>query len=110
MGRPPPDSVECVCNTTKLVVAAAARIDVTLFLGGLNDLMACLAGRFPRVETRATGRRLVEAMLSETPSKNCWTLAEHAGDKNPHVMQHFLSRASWDDTGAGEDLRDWVVN
>lgn len=80
------------------------------FVGGLDELMACVAGRFARVESRATCRRMMLGMLSEVPSKNCWTLAEHVGDKNPHVMQHFLSRAAWDDAGAGEDLRDYVVD
>jgi len=57
-----------------------------------------------------TCRRMLTGMLSELPSKNCWTIAEHAGDANPHVMQHFLSRARWDDDGAGEDLREYVVD
>jgi hypothetical protein len=28
---------------------------------------------------------------------NCWTIAEAAGHRGPHRLQHLLSRAVWDD-------------
>ncbi|MFB9966081.1 IS701 family transposase [Sinosporangium siamense] len=71
--------------------------------------MGRIAGRFTRVETRRRTRTLVEAMRAELPRKNCWTLAEHAGDTSPGGMQHLLSRASWDTDGVRDDLRDFVV-
>ena len=27
---------------------------------------------------------------TDLPRKNCWTIAEHAGDSDPHGMQHLL--------------------
>jgi hypothetical protein len=42
-------------------------------------------------------------LLAELPGKNCWTIAEHAGERDPHGMQHFLARASWDANGVRED-------
>jgi SRSO17 transposase len=48
-------------------------------------------------------------MLAELPRKNCWTIAEHAGDASPDGMQHLLNRASWDTDGVAADLRDHVV-
>jgi hypothetical protein len=39
-------------------------------------------------------RVLVRRLLAELPRKNCWTLAEHAGDISPTGMQHLLSQAS----------------
>ncbi|MBF6357684.1 IS701 family transposase [Nocardia higoensis] len=48
-------------------------------------------------------------MVSELPNKNCWTLAEHAGDRSPDAMQHLLSAAVLDEDGLREDLRDYVV-
>ena len=48
-------------------------------------------------------------LLADLPRKNCWTIAEHAGDADPHGMQHLLARASWDTDGVRDDLRDYVV-
>jgi hypothetical protein len=39
--------------------------------------------------------------LADLPRKNCWTLAEHAGDARPDGMQHLLGRAVWDHDGCG---------
>jgi SRSO17 transposase len=41
--------------------------------------------------------------------KKCWTIAEHAGDPDPHGMQHLLARATWDTDGVRDDLRDYVT-
>jgi hypothetical protein len=41
--------------------------------------------------------------------KNLWTIAEHAGDRDPHGMQHLLNRARWDTDGVRDDLHDYVT-
>jgi len=61
------------------------------------------------VETRRRAAGLLLGLLAELPRKNCWTIAEHAGDANPDGMQHLLNRASIDTDGLREDLRDYVV-
>ncbi|GLW31202.1 hypothetical protein Areg01_41420 [Actinoplanes regularis] len=43
------------------------------------------------------------------PVKNCWTIAEHAGDDGPGGMQDLIGRASWDDALVRADLRDFVT-
>src|SRR4051794_13193583 len=48
-------------------------------------------------------------MLADLPRKNCWTIAEHAGEATPDGMQHLLARAVWDTDGVRDDLRDYVV-
>ena len=48
-------------------------------------------------------------MLSGLDRKNCWTIAEHRGDRTPDGLQHLLSRAKWDADAVREDLRDYVV-
>ena len=48
-------------------------------------------------------------LLADLPRKNCWTIAEHAGDRDPHGMQHLLNRAVWDADGVRDDLREHVV-
>jgi SRSO17 transposase len=68
-----------------------------------------MAGRFARVETRHRARAFVRGLLADLPRKNCWTIAEHAGDPDPHGMQNFLARASWDTDGVRDDLRDYVI-
>ena len=67
-----------------------------------------MAGRFARVETRHRTRGFLLGLLADLPRKNCWTIAEHAGDPDPHGMQHLLARASWDTDGVRDDLRDYV--
>lgn len=55
--------------------------------------MSRVAGRFTRVEPRRRVRQLVLGLLSDLPRKNCWTIAEWAGERTPDVMQHLLGRA-----------------
>jgi SRSO17 transposase len=69
-----------------------------------------MATRFPRVETRRRAGKFVLGLLADLPRKNCWSIAEHAGDRDPHGMQHLLARASWDTDGARDDLRDYVTD
>jgi hypothetical protein len=58
-----------------------------------DEMMGRVAGRFGRVELRRRARAFVRGLLADLPRKNCWTIAEHAGDPNPDRMQHLLARA-----------------
>jgi SRSO17 transposase len=72
-----------------------------------DDLLAA-AG--PSVDPgRWLGTFDVLGLLAELPRKNCWTIAEHAGDRTPDGMQHLLSRARWDADGIRDDVRSYVV-
>ncbi len=71
--------------------------------------MGRIAGRLARVEARRRAGRLVLGLLSDLPRKNCWTIAEWAGEATPHGMQHLLCRASWDADAVRDDVRDYVV-
>lgn len=71
--------------------------------------MSRIAGRFARVEPRRRAGRLVLGLLPDLPRKNCWTIAEWAGEANPHGMQHLLRRASWDADAVRDDVREYVV-
>jgi hypothetical protein len=51
----------------------------------------------------------IVGLLAGLPRKNCWTIAEHAGEATPGGMQHLLSRARWDADGVRDDLRGYVV-
>jgi len=74
-----------------------------------DRLLERMAGRFTRIETRRRTRGFLLGLLADLPRKNCWTIAEHAGDPDPHGMQNLLARASWDTDGVRDDLRDYVI-
>jgi SRSO17 transposase len=74
-----------------------------------EELLGRVAGRFARVDLRRRARAFVRGLLADLPRKNCWTIAEHAGDPNPDGMQYLLARAVWDHDKVRDDLRDYVV-
>ena len=82
---------------------------LAVWIAGLNDLFALVAGRFPRVEPRLRARAYVRGLLAPLASKNGWTLAEAAGDATPDGMQRLLNRAAWDADGVRDDVRGYVV-
>jgi SRSO17 transposase len=92
-------------------VAAGHSLDVdpARWQGELDGLLGRAAARFGRVEPRRRARAFVLGLLSDLPRKNCWTLAEHAGDATPDGMQHLLARAVWDEDGVRDDVRAYVV-
>jgi SRSO17 transposase len=92
-------------------VAAGHSVDVdpACWQELFDELLGRVAGRFARVDLRRRARAFVRGLLSDLPSKNCWTIAEHAGDPNPDGMQHLLARAVWDEDEVRDDLRDYVV-
>ena len=90
-------------------MAAGHSVDPGRWLGMLDELMLRIGARFRRVEPRRRARTFVLVLLAGLPRKNCWTIAEHAGDATPGGMQHLLSRASWDADGVRDDLRAYVL-
>ena len=66
----------------------------------LDELMDALACCFGRVEPRRQARKYIACLMSGVPRKNCWTLAQEAGDRTPDRMQRLLERASWDHKSA----------
>src|ERR671931_2374163 len=68
-----------------------------------------LGVHFARVEPFAQAGKYVRGLMSDLPRKNCWTLAEYAGDATPDRMQRLLERASWDTMAAMGTVRDFVV-
>jgi SRSO17 transposase len=84
-------------------------VDPAGWQAGLEELLGRVAGRFGRVEPRQRARAFVLGLLADLPRKNCWTIAEHAGDASPDGMQHLLGRAVWDHDGVRDDVRASVV-
>ena len=71
--------------------------------------MERIAARFGRVEPRRRARAFVLGLLAGLPRKNCWSIAEYAGDPTPGGMQHLLGRARWDADAVRDDLRDYLT-
>lgn len=71
--------------------------------------MGQIAGRFARVEPRRRVGNLVQGLLSDLPRKNCWSIAEWAGEASPDGMQHLLGRAKWDADRVRDDVREYVL-
>ncbi len=71
--------------------------------------MLRVGGRFARVEPRRRMVSFVRGLLAGLARVNCWTIAEHAGERCPRGMQRLLSAAVWDEGGVRDDLRDYVL-
>jgi len=48
-------------------------------------------------------------LLADLPRRNCWTIAEHAGQATPDGLQHLLAGAVWDHDGIRDDIRDYLL-
>ncbi|MET8090569.1 IS701 family transposase [Micromonospora sp. NPDC005220] len=70
--------------------------------------MLTVGQRFRRPEPRRRVRDFVRGLLAPLPRKNCWTIAEHAGDTGPDGMQDLLTRVKWDDAEVRADVREFV--
>jgi SRSO17 transposase len=98
-----------VWNKEAAAVAAAHSVDPDRWQDAFSEVIDRIAPRFARYEPLRHAASLMQGMLSGLEKKNCWTIAEHRGLKNPHGLQHLLSRAEWDADAVRDDLRSYVV-
>jgi SRSO17 transposase len=90
--------------------AASTVVEAVLACDLLDELMmGGMAGCFARVEPRRQARKYVTGLISDLPRKNCWALAEQAGDVTPDRMQRLLERAAWDAADAMAAVRTFAV-
>jgi SRSO17 transposase len=75
----------------------------------LTQLHARIASRFARPEPRRRALAYLQGLLSESPRKNGWHLAEQAREAHPYGMQRRLSQAVWDTDGVRDDLREYAL-
>jgi len=59
--------------------------------------------------TAASSDAFVRGLLAGLSRVNCWTVAEHGGERCPRDMQRLLSSAVWDEDGIRDDLRSYVL-
>ena len=97
-------------NNEIAAVAAAHRVDPDRWWTQFGALIDRIGPRFSRYEPLRHAAGLMLGMVSGLDRKNCWTIAEHRGDRSPDGLQHVLSRAKWDAEAVRDDLRDYVVD
>jgi SRSO17 transposase len=107
MTQPPHDHV-CV-KKQQSEAAAAASIGARWSLRERDALMEGLRSCFARVQTWLQAGRYVNALASELPSRNGWSIGEQCGDRSPGRAQRLLSRASWDEDAAMSQVRRHAV-
>src|SRR5215207_7244983 len=96
-------------TTEDHTVAAGHSVAPAGWQARLDELLGRVASRFGRVEPRRHARALVLGLLADLPRKNCWTIAEHAGQTSPDGLQHLLAGAVWDHDKVRDDVRDWLL-
>nr|AFG19437.1 transposase [Streptomyces flaveolus] len=85
--RPSPARPCCGVWTDDETMVAGHSRDPIRWKEAFDCLVGRLAGRFARVEPRRRAARLVLGLLSDLPRKNCWTIAEWAGEASPYGMR-----------------------
>jgi SRSO17 transposase len=90
-------------------MAAGLSVDLDGWRREFDELMLRVGGRFARVEPRRRMAAFVRGLLAGLSRVNCWTIAEHAGERCPRGMQRLLSSAIWDEAGMRDDLRGYVL-
>jgi SRSO17 transposase len=91
-------------------MAAAAMVEAEHARQQLDQLLGALGPHFTRVEPFRAAGQYIRGLMSDLPRKNCWSLAEYAGDATPDRMQRLLERARWDVFAAMNTVRDFVVD
>jgi len=74
----------------------------------LQILQTRLGRHFVRREPRQRAIRYLRGLMSHTPRKNGWQLAEQAGDVTPDGMQRLLSTSVWDVEAVRDELQRYV--
>lgn len=99
-----------VVKTSKSNASAAVdSVDPQRWWDEFGALLDRIRPRFSRYEPARHAGGLIQGMLSGLERKNCWTIAEFLGHRDPEALQHLLSRAKWDDDGVQADLRSYVL-
>ncbi|GGT65967.1 hypothetical protein GCM10010207_76330 [Streptomyces atratus] len=90
-------------------MAAGHSVDPARWREMFDRAMARIAGRFGRIEPRASARAYLLGLLSKAERKNCWQLAEQAGLARPGPIQRLLRYARWDADAVRDDVRAYAV-
>lgn len=84
---------------------AVTREDLAVWEEEFRKVVARIEPLFYRTESRAHAEQYLRGLLAPLERKNGWTIAEHAGEKEPKALQRFLNLTPWD----ADELRDIVL-
>lgn len=84
---------------------AVTHADLAVWDAEFAELCAQMDPLFYRPESRGHAHQYLRGLLAPLQRKNGWTIAEHAGEKEPKALQRFLNLTPWD----ADRLRDLVV-
>jgi SRSO17 transposase len=71
--------------------------------------MGLIRSCFARTQTWLQAGKYLNALVSDLPSRNGWTIGEHGGDRSPAKAQRLLNRASWDEEAAMSQVRCYAA-
>jgi SRSO17 transposase len=95
--------------TNEYRAAAAASIGARRALRERAVLVDGPRSCFARVQTWLQAGKYLNALASDLPSRNGWSIGEQCGDRSPGRTQRLLSRASWDEDAAMSQVRRHAV-
>jgi SRSO17 transposase len=95
--------------TNEYKAAADARIGARRALRERSVLVGLVRSCFARTQTWLQAGKYLNALVSDLPSRNGWTIAEQAGDRSPAKAQRLLNRASWDEAAAMSQVRRYAA-
>lgn len=76
---------------------------------GLDAIHERLRPYARRRDTHHNVMTYLDTLLLDVERKNGWQMAERAGLSAPHVLQHVLDRARWDETGVRAELLPYLA-
>jgi SRSO17 transposase len=71
--------------------------------------MGLIRSCFARTQTWLQSGKYLNALVSDLPSRNGWTIGEQGGDRSPAKAQRLLNRASWDERAAMSEVRKYAA-
>jgi SRSO17 transposase len=96
-------------RTNESKAAAAARIGAGRALRERSALLGLLRSCFARTQTWLQAGKYLNALVSDLPSRNGWSVAEYSGDRSPGKAQRLLSWAAWDERAAMSQVRRYAA-
>ena len=71
--------------------------------------MGLIRACFARTQTWLQAGKYLNALVSDVPSRNGWTVGEQGGDRSPDKAQRLLNRASWDEAAVMSQVRRYAA-
>jgi SRSO17 transposase len=75
---------------------AVTRADLDEWESELQGLFGRVRPLWYRTESKQHAEQYLRGLLSQLERKNCWTMAEYAGEAEPKALQRFLNLSPWD--------------